>query len=182
MTATTYPDAPGLKELILGKDCDNIGGFATVELISPGPGGPHVSQRMRAYVHKRHSGHNLVVNSGKVQLWRLAMGLQLNLFDQFRIGTSAAAAASGDTNVKSPVASSLVTADSMSVLAATRTAEWVVSYPSGVGTISAASIQEVCLLNQNTSPGGSAMMRALFPPLTKTLGDKLRITYQSRIA
>ena len=35
--------------------------------------------------------------------------------------------------------------------------------------------------NENTSPGGSAMMRALFPSLDKTTVDKLRITYQARI-
>lgn len=183
MPATTYPDAPGIKELVLGKDQDNIGGFATVELISPGPRGPEVRQRIKTYlVTERHAGHNLVVNSGKVQLWRLAMGLQSNLFDQFRIGTSAAAAASGDTNVLSPVGGGPVTADAMTVLAGTRTAQWQVSYPSGIGSLSAANIQEVVILNQNTSPGGSCMMRALFAPLSKTLADKLAITYNSRIA
>lgn len=176
---TTYPDAPGLEEVILGRDRDDVGGFATVELITPGPNGPQV--KSRAQVAVRVKGHNLVVNSGKRQLWRLAMGLQSNLFDQFRIGTSAAAAASGDANVLSPVAGTLVTADSMTLLAATRTAQWIISYPSGGGSISAADIQEVALLNQNTSPGGTAMMRALFPPLTKTTADKLKITYQARI-
>lgn len=177
-----YPDAEGLKELILGRDRDDVGGFATVELIGPGKHGPEVKSRIKTHiVQARHAGHNLVVSSGKRQLWRLAMGLQTNLFDQFRIGTSAQAAASGDTNVLSPVAGTLETADAMTVLAGTRTAQWVKSYPSGGGSISAAQIQEVSILNQNTSPGGSAMMRALFPPLDKTTLDKLRITYQARI-
>lgn len=183
MPATVYPDAPGLKELILGKDCDDIGGFATVELISPGPSGPTVTKRVKTYVvSKRHAGHNLVTTSGKVQIWRRVMGLQPNIFDQFRIGTCGAAAASNDTNVKSPVAGTIVTADDMTVLAGTRTAEWVVSYPSGIGSISAQGIVEVVILNSNTSPGGDNLMRALFPTLDKSESDKLKITYQSRVA
>lgn len=183
MELATYPDAPGLEELIYGKDCDDVGGFATVELISPGPRGPQVTKRIRTYqVSRRVAGHNLVVTSGKRQLWRLAMGLQTNIFDQFRIGDSAAAAASGDTNVASPVPGTIVTADSMSVAPAGRTATWIVSYPSGGGSISAAGIVEVVILNENTSPGGSCMMRALFPTLNKTTADKLKITYESRIA
>ena len=177
---TTYPDAPGLKELILGQEKDeDIGGYATVELISPGPNGPHVTSRAQVAVRSR--GHNLIVNSGKIQLWRLAMGLQPNIFDQVRIGTDATPANSGDTNVGTPVAGTLETADDMTMVAG-RTAQWIKSYPSGGGSISAANIQEVVILNENTSPGGDCLMRALFPPVTKTTGDKLKITYQSRVA
>ena len=178
-----YPDAPGLQEIITGRDLDEIGGIATVEIIGPiGDGAVAVKARRRVYVRKRVGGHNLVVNSGKRQLWRIAMGLQVRLFDQMRIGTSGAAAGSGDTNVLSPVANSLETVDNMTLLAGTRTAQWIKSYPSGIGSLSAANIQEVALLNENTSPGGSAMMRALFPVVSKNTGDKLRITYQARVA
>ena len=172
MTVQT-PDAPGLVELVLGQDRDDIGGFAVIEVIRSGKRGPEVTKRIRT--------HNLVVNSGKKQLWRLAQGNQGNLFDQFRVGTSPAAANSGQSNVLSPVAGTLVTADSMTLLAATRTARWIVSYPSGGGSISATDISEVALLNQNTSPGGSAMMRATFAPVSKSLADKLKITYEARI-
>ncbi|HEU02477.1 hypothetical protein LCGC14_0273630 [marine sediment metagenome] len=178
---TAYQDAPDIEEVIYGRDCDDIGGLATVELIRDTPRGPEVRTRYQVWVKKRHAGHNLIVNSGKVQIWRRVMGLQPDIFDQFRIGTSGAAAASGQTNVLSPVAGSILTADNLSVLAGTRSAQWDVSYPSGVASLSAANIREVCLLNSNTSPGGSCMMRALFAPLTKTEADKLRIVYQARI-
>lgn len=168
------PDAPGLKEVICGRDRDDIGGFATIEVHRDGPRGHEVVQRVKT--------HNLVVNSGKVQIWRLAQGTQARLFDQFRIGTSGAAANSGHTNVLSPVPGTLNTADSMTVLAATRMARWTISYPSGAGTISATDIQEVVLLNENTSPGGSAMMRTVFSVVAKKLTDKLKITYEARIA
>ena len=122
MQSTQYPDAPGLQELIVGKDRDDVGGFATVELISPGPRGPEVRKRIKTYrVSRRVAGHNLVVNSGKRQLWRLAMGLQTKIFDQIRIGDSAQAAGSGDTNVLSPIAGSLQTVDNMTLLAGTLT-------------------------------------------------------------
>ena len=154
-------------------DSDDFGGYVTIEVIRDGRNGPEV-------IHRQVS-HNLVVNTGKKDIWRIAAGLNTKWFDQFRIGTSGVAAGSADTNVKSPVTGTLVTADSKSLLAATRTMQWVVSYPSGGGSKSATDIQEVCLLQENTSPGGTAMMRAVFTAVTKTTSDKLKITYSARI-
>jgi hypothetical protein len=148
------------------------GGYVIAEVIRDRGNGPEVIQRSRS--------HNLVVNTGKRQIWRMVSGLNTSLFDQMRIGTSAAAASSAQTNVLSPVTGTLVTVDSKS-LASGRTHQWIVSYPSGGGSKSAASISEVVLLNQNTSPGGSAMMRATFTPVSKTTSDKLKITYEARI-
>lgn len=159
-----------LADIIEGK---KYGGYAVVELIRDGKHGPKV-------IH-REITHNLVVNSGKRQTWRQASGLNANDWDQFRIGTSAAAANSGQTNVLSPVTGTLNTADSKTLLAGTRTFQLVISYPSGGGSKSATNIQEVCVLNQNTSPGGSALMRATFTPVNKTTADKLKITYNVRI-
>ena len=167
------PDHPLCKTIVDGLDSRDFGGFVDVEIIRDGPRGPEVMTRRRT--------HNLVVNSGKKQLWRLAQGNQTNLFDQMRIGTSGAAATSAQTNLLSPVTGTLNTVDSMTLLAATRTAQWVISYPSGGGSKSATAIQEVVLLNQNTSPGGSAMMRSVFTSVTKTTADKLKITYSSRV-
>lgn len=144
-----------------------------IELIRDGKNGPEVIQR-------RHV-KNLVVNTGKRQTWRQASGLSTTDWDQMRIGTSPAAAGSGDTNVKSPVTGTLNTVDSKSLLAGTRTFQLVISYPSGGGSKSATGIQEVCVLNQNTSPGGSALCRATFTSVNKTTADKLKITYSVRI-
>ena len=159
-----------LADILEGK---KFGGYATVELIRDGRNGPEV-------IH-REITHNLVVNTGKRQTWRQASGLNANDWDQFRIGTSGAAANSGQTNVLSPVTGTLNTADSKTLLAGSRTFQLVISYPSGGGSKSANNIQEVVVLNQNTSPGGSALMRATFTPVNKTTADKLKITYNVRI-
>lgn len=150
-----------------------FGGHLTVEVIRDTPRGPKVLQRRDV--------HNLVVNAGKRQIWRIVSGLNTKLFRQFRIGTSSVAAVSADTNVKSPVTGTINTADSRTLLAGTRTHQWVISYPSGAGSKSATSIDEVVLLNENTSPGGSCMMRSTFTSVNKTTADKLKITYNCRI-
>lgn len=149
------------------------GGYVTVEVIRDGPTGPQVISRRVT--------HNLVVNVGKRQIWRVVSGLNANTFDQMRIGTSGAAPSSAQTNVLSPVTGTLNTVDSKTLLAGTRTHQWVISYPSGGGSKSAMGIKEATLLNQNTSPGGSAMMRAIFVAVNKTTADKLKITYTCRI-
>jgi hypothetical protein len=148
-------------------------GIYTIEVIRDGKDGPQVLQRRIV--------PNLVVNTGKRQLWRMATGLNTNDFDQMRIGTSAAAAASGQTNVLSPVTGTINTVDSKTLLSGTRTFQWVVSYPSGAGSKSASGIREVVILNQNTSPGGSALSRSTFTAVNKTTADKLRIQYRCRI-
>lgn len=150
-----------------------FGGFVDVEVIRDTARGPKVIQRRRV--------HNLVVNTGKRQIWRMVMGLNTNIFDQGRIGINGAAAGSGDTNVLTAITGTLQTIDSLSLLAATRTAQWIWSYPSGGGSKSVSGIDECTILNQNTSPGGSAMMRSTFTAVNKTTGDKLRITYTCRI-
>lgn len=152
-----------------------MGGYVTVEVIRDGKYGPEVIVS--------RTEHNLVVNSGKRQTWRMASGLNTNDWDQMRIGTSAVAPVSADTNVKSPVTGTLNTVDSRTLLAGTRTMQWVISYPSGAGSKSALGIDEVVVLNQNTSPGGSALMRAILTPsVNKTAQDKLKITYRARIS
>jgi hypothetical protein len=151
----------------------DFGGHLAVEVIRDTPRGPKVLRRRDA--------HNLVVNTGKRQIWRVVSGLNVKTFDQFRIGTSAAAPASNQTNVLSPVTGTLNTADSRTLLAGTRTHQWVISYPSGAGSKSATGIDEAVLLNENTSPGGSAMMRSIFTSVNKSLADKLKLTYNARI-
>lgn len=150
-----------------------FGGHLAVEVIRDTPRGPKV-------LHRRDV-HNLVVDTGKRQIWRIVSGLNLKTFDQMRIGTSSVAAVVADTNVKSPVTGTLNTVDSKTLLAGTRTHQWVISYPSGAGSKSATSIDEAALLNENTSPGGSAMMRSVFTSVNKTTADKLKLTYSSRI-
>lgn len=151
-----------------------FGGFVCVEVLREGKNGPQVIKRRVA---------NLVVDTGKRQTWRISAGLNTNIWDQMRIGTSPAAPAVGNTNVLSPVTGTINTVDDATLLAATNTFQWIVSYPSGTTSTakSATGISEVVLLNQNTSPGGSALMRSTFTAVNKTLADKLRITYQVRI-
>ena len=173
MKMATIPDAPGLSEIVDGIPNDDVGGYVTAELIRGGKTGPEVIARRIT--------HNLVVNAGKRQIWRITSGLNAKTFDTMRIGTSAVAANSGQTNVISPVTGTINTVDSKTLLSGTRTHQWVISYPSGAGSKSATNIREVVLLNENTSPGGSAMMRATFTAVTKTPADKLKITYTCRI-
>lgn len=150
-----------------------FGGWVDVEVIRDSGDGPKVIQHVRT--------HNLVVNTGKRQTWRMASGLNTNDWDQIRIGTCGVAANSGQTNVVSPVTGTINTVDSKTLLAGTRTFQLVASYPSGVGSKSATGIKEVVILNQNTSPGGSALMRAIFTAVNKTTSDKLKLTYNVRI-
>ena len=155
-------------------DIDDMGGIVTLEIIRMGKNGPEVVQTIES--------HNLIVNTGKRQLWRQATGLNAKVFNFMRIGTSSAAANSGQTNLVSAFTNTLKTCDSKTLLSGTRTMQWIISYPSGVGSKSA-TIKEVCLLNQHTSPGGSALMRTvLSPTVAKTTSDKLRVTYRARIS
>ena len=146
-------------------------GQFTIELIRDGKNGPEVIQKEVV--------KNLVTTTGKTETWRAASGLSTTLWDQMRVGTCGAAAAAGDTNVKTPVAGTLTTVDSKTMDGTTL--QLVVSYPSGGGSISCANIQEVCVLNELTSPGGDCLNRSVFTPVTKTVNDKLKITYEVRI-
>lgn len=152
----------------------NASGEFLIEVIRDGKHGPQVVQSVRA--------KNLIVNTGKRQIWRMcSAALSTKKFNFIRIGTSPAAATSGSTNVKSPVSATLKTCTTVSLLAGTRTVQFMYSYASGGGSISATNIREVCILNQITSPGGSALCRAVFTAVTKTTADKLKITYSARI-
>jgi hypothetical protein len=149
-------------------------GIFIVEVLRDGKNGPEVLQRRVI--------PNLVVNTGKRQLWRNAAGIAgAKPFGRMRIGTSGVAANSGQTNVISPVTGTNKTVDSKTLLSGTRTMQWVISYASGGGTKSATNIREVCVLNQSTSPGGSALSRSTFTAVNKTTADKLRITYRARV-
>jgi hypothetical protein len=149
-----------------------FGGVFTVEVTRDGKNGPVVLERRIV--------HNTVVNDGKLQLLRMAGGLQTNLFDQMRIGTSAATVNSAQTNLLSPITGTINTVDSITMSG--RTLQLVISYPSGGGSKSASGIAEMVILNQNTSPGGSCFARGLISPtVNKTTADKLTITYEVRI-
>lgn len=151
-----------------------MGGYVIVEVIRDTPQGPRVIER--------RVSHNLIVNVGKKQMWRKATGLSVKLWKFMRIGTSANAAASNQTNLVSPITSTLKTVDSFTMSGATRTFAWIISYPSGVSTKTVTGIKEVILGDQHTSPGGSILMRALISPaVNKTTHDKFRITYKARV-
>lgn len=142
------------------------GGVFEIELIRDGKSGPKVLQRREI--------HNTVVTSGKKKIWRIVAGLNTTEnYDQMRIGTSPATPLASNVNVLSPVAASLSTVDTKSLLSGTRTLQLVISYPSGTSKLSATNIREVAVLCQLTSPGGSAMARATFTAVNKTTSDKL---------
>jgi hypothetical protein len=154
-------------------DRPGVSGLVKVEIIRDGRHGPVAMRRVLA--------HNTVVNSGKRQCMSLLMGNDTSAFDQIRVGTSGVAVTSAQVNVVAAVAGTLTTCDSYTQSGATRTYNWVHSYPSGVGSISATDIQEMCILKSSTSPGGSAWNRSTFTAVTKTEDDKLKITYKARI-
>ncbi len=149
-----------------------IGGFVTVEVIRDTPRGPKVIAR------RYH--HNVILNVGKKQLWRMVTGKSTKIFDTCRIGTCGVAATSGQTNCISPVAATITTVDDITV-ASGRTCQWVWSWPSGGGSLSVTGLEECVILNQATSPGGSALMRSTYTSVNKTTADKFRITYMARI-
>jgi hypothetical protein len=148
-------------------------GVFVVEVLRDGKNGPEVVQR--------RTTPNLVVNTGKRQIWRKATNLNTSLWKFMRIGTSGATPNSAQTNVIAPVTGTLRTVSDFSLLSGTRTFQWVVSYQSGAGTKSATNIREVVVMNQRTSPGGSALSRSTFTAVNKTTADKLRITYRARV-
>ena len=150
----------------------NASGVYIIEVIRDGKNGPEVLERRVV--------PNLVVNTGKRQLWRMSSGLSSKVFTKMRIGTSGVAASSAQTNVVSPVTGTLANA-AVTLLSSTRTMQWIVSYASGVGTKSATNIREVVVLNQATSPGGSALSRSVFSAVNKSTSDKLKITYRCRL-
>lgn len=166
--------AKGVDATFDAVNIDPVGGAFMIEVIRDGKTGPIVLERRCA--------PNLVVNTGKRQTWRQAAGLNTNIWDQARIGTSGAAASSAQTNVLSPVTGTLNTVDSRTLLSGTRTLQIEISYPSGGGSKSATNIREVVILNQNTSPGGSALARSVFSAVNKTTADKVKIRYRVRIS
>lgn len=158
---------------------DMVGEY-TLEVIRDGKNGPEVIDRRVA--------KNLIMNTGKKLLWRLCVGYTTSplqaasakRFNHMRLGSGSAAATSGGTNLQTPVTGTLKTFDSATLLAGTRTMQMVRSYPSGGGSKSA-TFKEVCILGSKTSPGGTALSRAVFAAVTKTTADKFRITYKCRI-
>jgi hypothetical protein len=153
-------------------------GVVTMEVIRDGKHGPEV-------IHRQET-HNTVVNVGKRQVLRTLVGLQTSLMKCMRIGTSGAAVSSVQTNLLSPIASTRKTfsAKTMSATAGgPRTLQIVACYASSAGSLSVAGIKEVCILNQITTPGGTALMRAIFgTSVNKTKSDKIKITYSLRIS
>jgi hypothetical protein len=149
-----------------------IEGWFTIETIRDGPFGPQVVKRERRR-------KNLVVDDGKLQLLRMAAGLQTNIFDNIAVGKCDTAPNAADTFVKTPVSGSIVTVDVKTMDG--RTLQLIMSYPSGVGELSATSINEICIINQNTTAGASAFNRSLITATDKTEDDKLKITYECRV-
>ena len=156
-------------------DSKKFGGYVTMQIVRNDADG-------NEQIVSTQTVRNTVVNQGKSETWRMASTLNTtDAWDQFRIGTCGAAVTSVQTSLLSPVPGTQVTADTVTVLAATRTYQMEISYPSGGGSISAANIQEVVVRNQNTSGAGQMFMRATFSPVNKQESDKLRITYSVRI-
>lgn len=150
-----------------------MGGWVEIEVLRDGKNGPEVIRRERA--------HNLIVNIGKIRMWKMTIGTSTKMWRFTRLGSGSAAAASGNSNVQTPIASTSRTVD-VKTVSSGRTYKWVVSYPSGAGSLSAAAIKEVVLGDQHTTPGGgSILMRTVFTAVAKTTTDKLRITYRARI-
>ena len=159
------------REVEAGDEVKSIQGHFLVEVIRDTPDGPKVIQRV--------TSPNIVLTVGKKQLWRMSTGLSAKMFKYGRAGINSAAAVVGDTNVKTAITGTLKTITSVTMSGQTLQLVW--SYASGGGTKSAA-FKEIAILNQLTSPGGSALARAVLSPLaTKTTADKLKLTYQVKV-
>lgn len=161
-----------LEQLGMNDELPHMGGRVVVEVIRDGKNGPEVIQRSEA--------SNLIVTVGKKRMWKMTIGTSTKLWRFMRLGKNSVAAGSGDTNVKTAITSTIKTVDSKTVDAG-RTYKWIISYPSGGGTLSAAAIKEVVLSDQKTTPGGSILMRSVFATVAKTTADKLKLTYKARI-
>jgi hypothetical protein len=149
------------------------GGFYVVEVIRDRGHGPEVIQRVE--------GHNIVLNSGKKQLWRMSSGMSTKAWRWFQLGHNSASPSSTDTGVKTAITSSIKTASTLTMSG--RTFQAIVSYPSGGGSLSASNIKEFALNNTLTSASHTSLCRALVTPVvSKTTADKLKISYQVRIA
>ncbi len=147
-------------------------GTYVIEIIRDRGNGPEVIQRV--------VGHNIVLNTGKKQTWRMSTGLSAKVWKWFQLGHNSAAASSGDSGVKTAITSSIKTASTQTMSG--RTLQLIVSYPSGAGSLSAANIKEFCVNNTLTSAAHTSLCRALVSPIVnKTTADKLKITYQVRI-
>lgn len=153
--------------------CDENGGFVLLEVIRDGKNGPEV-------IHSEEK-HNLVVNTGKKSLLRKAANLSTKYFKFMRIGANSAAATSGGTNVVTAITNTLKTVDLVTIDAG-RTVKWVMSLPSGGGSKSFAAAKELVILDQHTSPGGSALCRVVFGSVAKSTSDKIRWTYKLRVS
>lgn len=173
MNAKMLQSENPLTQKQINDECDRVGarGMLMAEVIRETREGPKVIQRSCAF--------NTVLNTGKKQTWRMTAGLNTNNWDQGRIGSSSQAITSAQTNVTTAITGTINTVDSKTMSGRTYVIVW--SYPSGAGTKSA-TVKEAVILNQNTSPGGSALCRVLLSPtVTKTTADKLKLTYQVRI-
>jgi hypothetical protein len=147
-------------------------GFFLVEVIRDTRDGPKVIQRITT--------PNTVVTGGKKLLLRQASGLSSKFFKFGRCGINSLAAAVGDTNVRTAITGTLKTITSITMSGQTLVLVW--SYASGGGTKSAA-FKELAILSQRTTPGGTALARAVLSPLAqKRTTDKLKITYSLRVA
>lgn len=148
------------------------GGFYVLEVLRDRGNGPEVIQRVE--------GHNIVLNTGKKQLWRMASGLSTKVWKWFQLGHNSAAVSSGDSGVKTAITSSIKTASTITMSG--RTFQLVVSYPSGGGSLSATNIKEFSVNNTLTSASHTSLCRALFTSVvSKTTADKVKLTYQVRL-
>jgi hypothetical protein len=149
-----------------------VTGHIAIEIIRDGKNGPEVIQR--------HETHNLVVDIGKLQVLRKAVGLNDKDFKYFRLGSSSQTPAAGDSNLITPIADSLVEADSRTV-SGVRSVQLAISYGSGAGSLSG-NIREVAILNELTTPGGHLLARGIFAAdVPKTTADKLKVAYTFRV-
>ncbi len=155
-------------------ECDDglkVQGFFLVEVIRDTRDGPKVIQRVVT--------PNIVVTTGKKYLLQQASGLVSKFYKFGRAGINSAAAVVGDTNVKTAITGTLKTITSITMSGQTLVLVW--SYASGAATKSAA-FKEIAILSQHTTPGGTALARAVLSPLaTKTTADKLKLTYSVKV-
>ena len=126
----------------------------------------------------RRTKHNLVMNTGKAQMAKRLVTAPSTYFQFMRLGTNAAAAASGQTKITTAIASSQRTCDT-AAMSGTRTAKFIRTW---IGAnFSASGICEAGIYDHRTHATGVMLARVTFTAVTKTNSDTLKLTWTVKV-
>ena len=124
----------------------------------------------------RRENHNLVMNVGKAQMAKRLIVTPGTLFKYMRLGTNAAVAASGQTQITTAITSSQRTCNT-AAMSGTRTAKFIRTW---VGAdFSASGICEAGIFDNHDT--GSMLARVTFTAVSKGSSDSLKLTWTVKV-